>query len=166
VMAGGKGEDGPLGDVWRSWDGGLSWEEVAASAPWAARSGAAAVAVGREEAEILLLGGFAARDYLADVWLSADAGQSWSQVCPAAPWAPRYCHAAVAVSSSSGRPAHATAWVRPGSEARAGAKKRAARAMRGARGDLILPFSTCRPHPPCLRLSPPLSPPPHGPLLR
>merc|ERR1712194_711319 len=44
-------------------------------------------------------GGFTGTQYLADVWESQDDGSTWTQVLMTAPWAPRYCHAALLVPS-------------------------------------------------------------------
>merc|ERR1712032_13722 len=79
VMLAGMSEDGPLRDVWQSWDGGTTWRAATLSAPWTARSGAAAVAI-QQRQEILLLGGFDGVNYLSDIWITLDCGETWSQI--------------------------------------------------------------------------------------
>lgn len=109
VFGGSRNDDsaiiGPTGpareyfnDVWRSTDGGATWEEVAAEAPWPARAGGA-VAV--HDGALYLLGGevgficqpFPGCDppYFNDVWKTTD-GVTWESVADAAAWSPRPGH--------------------------------------------------------------------------
>lgn len=109
VFGGSKNDDaaivGPTGpvreyfnDVWRSTDGGATWEEVAATAPWSPRAGGA-VAV--HEGALYLLGGevgFICQPfpgceppYFNDVWRTVD-GVSWELVTDAADWSSRPGH--------------------------------------------------------------------------
>ena len=72
-------------DVWSS-PNGEKWEVVAKQAPWAARVGHGAVAVGQV---ITLCGGAGASStWYADCWVSRG-GASWHQLTPAAGWSPR-----------------------------------------------------------------------------
>ena len=111
VVAGGQdaaqGGDGTaasagaaLADVWASDDGGETWQQLAAAAPWGARRGHALLAAGA--GELVLLGGqlsdASGAALRADVWASADGGATWTQRTAAAPWAPRFGHAAAAAS--------------------------------------------------------------------
>lgn len=109
VLAGSENDDasiiGPNGperlyynDVWRSGDGGRSWELVTDDAPWAPRAGASTLV---HDGEIWLFGGEdgftcdplpdCEPPYFNDVWRSAD-GASWTQVTEAAGWSPRPGH--------------------------------------------------------------------------
>ncbi|MFM7252922.1 MAG: hypothetical protein ACKO27_07635 [Ilumatobacteraceae bacterium] len=109
VFGGSRNDDsaiiGPTGpareyfnDVWRSTDGGATWEEVAAAAPWPARAGGA-VAV--HEGALYLLGGevgficqpFPGCDppYFNDVWRTTD-GDTWELVAEEAAWSSRPGH--------------------------------------------------------------------------
>lgn len=119
LLMAGMGDDGPLGDVWRSLDGGETW--TPAPAPWPARSGPAVVAL--PAGRVLLLGGFDGRAYLGDIWSSDDAGAVWSRVLASAPWPPRYCAAATALPAgrllllgghgASGKSALGDVWESP-----------------------------------------------------
>jgi len=108
VMAGSTNDDssivgGPparkyFNDVWRSRDGGRTWKEVTAAAPWQPRAGASVVTRG---AWIYLFGGeegFTCDDaskpcppYFNDVWRSRD-GANWERVTASAGWSPRPGH--------------------------------------------------------------------------
>jgi hypothetical protein len=79
--------------VFRSVDCGASWSVVRAEAPWPPRMGARVVALGGDEATLLLCGGHSKSAALNDVWRSTDGGSSWRVVIPRAPWAPRCFHA-------------------------------------------------------------------------
>lgn len=87
-----------LADVWASDDGGETWTQLAAAAPWGARRGHALVAL--RSGELLVVGGQRASTgaLLADVWVSADGGGTWTERLPSAssPWAPRFGHAVAA----------------------------------------------------------------------
>lgn len=86
LLLGGSGaEGGQLNDVWRSRDGGASWELLLEAAPWPARQGHGAAAL--PDGAVLVLGGLAAPgSALNDVWRSADGGASWERIAAAAPW--------------------------------------------------------------------------------
>lgn len=106
LLLGGSGPGGePLNDVWRSADGGASWEMVLESAPWPARTWAAAAACGRGAsgpATAVLLGGLAAGDRLLDdVWRSEDGGENWELVADCAAWGPRRSACAVVVDGAA-----------------------------------------------------------------
>jgi hypothetical protein len=82
-------------DVWNSEDG-VSWDRVAASAPWESRGMIGGAAVFRNLIWILGGGtydtpGTPRRKFLNDVWSSAD-GKTWECQTVAAPWAPRQYH--------------------------------------------------------------------------
>ena len=97
------GAGGPVrlyfNDVWKSSDG-VSWTQVSASAPWAARAGAVALV---KDDYIYLLGGEAGftcapipctPPYFNDVWRTQD-GLNWEQVTPVAAWPARPGHQVV-----------------------------------------------------------------------
>lgn len=90
-----------LADVWASDDGGESWQQLAAAAPWGARRGHALVGL---SGELLLLGGQRAATgaVLNDVWASQDGGAEWTLVNAAADWPPRFGHAAAAPQRENG----------------------------------------------------------------
>lgn len=79
-------------DVWRSRDG-VNWEQMTATAPWAARAGLSAavlngeiyVLAGSQNDDTAIIGGPPTRIYFNDVWKSSD-GASWEQVTTSAPW--------------------------------------------------------------------------------
>lgn len=86
-------------DVWKSSDG-MNWEEVTASAPWAPRAGAEAVAfsdyiylLGGEDGFICLPGG-RCPPYYNDVWRTQD-GKNWELVVEEAEWPSRPGHRVV-----------------------------------------------------------------------
>ena len=75
---------GNLESTYRSEDG-VTWAQVASSAPWAAREGHALVnvQVGGERRLLVLAGrtvAGGAMTYLSDVWASVDGGVQWQQV--------------------------------------------------------------------------------------
>jgi len=109
VFGGSRNDDsaviGPTGpvreyfnDVWRSSDGGVTWVEATAAAPWSARAGGAVVT---HDDAIYLLGGevgFVCQPfpgceppYFNDVWRTTD-GANWELVTEAAGWSPRPGH--------------------------------------------------------------------------
>merc|ERR1712224_327888 len=91
IIAGGMGgQGGLLVDVWRSDDEGSSWQRSIEVAPWSARVGHAAVAVG--DRSLVLLGGLnAANSPLGDAWRSVDCGRSWDMLAAGSrmPWPAR-----------------------------------------------------------------------------
>ncbi len=90
-VLGGKGNDGAkLNDVWRSEDG-ATWTLATPAAPWAARTGHAAVAF---HGRIYVIGGFSAAGAQRDVW-SSNNGVEWRIETLQAPWSARSAHAAL-----------------------------------------------------------------------
>lgn len=109
VFGGSRNDDsaiiGPTGppreyfnDVWRSTDGGATWELATAEAPWSARAGGAVAVF---EGDLYLLGGevgFVCEPlpdceppYFNDVWRTSD-GTTWESVTEQAAWSPRPGH--------------------------------------------------------------------------
>jgi len=94
VLLGGLSADSPThrNDVWRSVDGGATWVQQTAAAPWGRRFMLAAVAL--PDDSVILMGG----DYLGtpynDVWRSADQGATWVQLTAGAEWTARAGHTA------------------------------------------------------------------------
>lgn len=80
VLAGGAGADGSLmNDVWRSSDGGSTWEQLLVVSPWPPRVDLGAVAL--PDGAMLLLGGsIADRGMLNDIWRSEDGGTEWKRL--------------------------------------------------------------------------------------
>lgn len=103
VMGGddGSGGFGPRNDVW-SWAPGSSrWNEVSGDAPWPKRRGLAAVSGGNN---IYLMGGVGddgsgGEVLLNDVWMSTDAGGTWSQKTGNAEWSKRKDFAALVLAN-------------------------------------------------------------------
>ncbi|CAE7496387.1 Creg1 [Symbiodinium sp. CCMP2592] len=87
-VAGGEDASGHrLSDVWASQDGGAHWRCMAQDAPFGARASPALAAVPKRPERVILCGGMAASAELClDVWVSEDAGYSWSQL-DRPPWA-------------------------------------------------------------------------------
>ena len=81
-------------DVWESCDdNGEIWTKVG-DAPWNARAGLAATVT--REGDMVIAGGCynkngnpARRSFYGDVWVSADAGKTWTQKAPEAEWMAR-----------------------------------------------------------------------------
>lgn len=87
------GTDDPFqckSDVWRSDDGGLTWEEKCSFSPWPERWQHAAC---RHGDRMFLSGGWGTK-FFNDVWYSSD-GVSWVLACQSAPWRPRMFHSMV-----------------------------------------------------------------------
>lgn len=76
-------------DVWRSDDGGETWEEVVNSAEWSVREGHSSVVL--PNGDIVLIGGVS----LNDVWRSDDGGETWEEVTDNAGWTARGYHTSV-----------------------------------------------------------------------
>jgi hypothetical protein len=108
VLAGSQNDDtaivgGPptriyYNDVWRSRDGGRTWENATADAPWEPRAGAVVVVkgdfmylLGGEDGFICLPLPDCDPPYFNDVWRSAD-GANWELVTEAAQWVKRPGH--------------------------------------------------------------------------
>lgn len=88
-----------LGDVWKSVDGGFTWEKILDSAPWVPRSGARLVV---HNDRLLLLGGengFSNKTQFHDVWSTTD-GHKWIQELGEAPWSNRSGHGVVEYKGS------------------------------------------------------------------
>lgn len=97
-----------LNDVWRSADGGRTWEVAVAEAPWAPRAGHACTSF---LGAFWILGGVGAAPsgpssaspmtFSNEVWRTVDAGVTWERVAnTSAMWSPR-AYAAVAVSNGA-----------------------------------------------------------------
>ncbi len=88
-IMGGQGglSGGPrLGDVWKSPDGGVTWQQATPAAPWGARNLLSAVV---HNDRMWVVGGFAsATETRGDVWSSVD-GATWSLETKTPGWAPR-----------------------------------------------------------------------------
>lgn len=87
------GTDDPFyckNDVWKSLDGGHTWNELIQTSPWPERWQHASC-VHREK--IFISGGWGEK-YLNDVWCSSD-GHDWELVCKSAPWKPRMFHSMI-----------------------------------------------------------------------
>lgn len=87
-----------MNDIWRSVDGGGSWQIVKSERRWSGRSrlgvcGASTPPskspTGRPVGIIYVIGGQGVNGYLGDVWASDTAGQSWHRMCERAPFGPR-----------------------------------------------------------------------------
>ncbi len=96
VLAGGTDSSGSgttFNDVWISSDGGASWQPQTGAAPWEARHGHALEAL--PDGRLLLLGGRFPQTFgnpgilFSDMWLSEDAGVTWTEVSDEAPWGAR-----------------------------------------------------------------------------
>jgi len=100
-VMGGRSGSTYLNDVWQSKDGGVTWAEVTADAPWAGRDGHATVIDSR--GTIYVMGGrngIGRTTLLSDVWRSTDGGKTWKEATPDAPWRAR--DGLTAVIDSSG----------------------------------------------------------------
>jgi len=99
LMAGSGPSDELLNDVWRSPDGGTSWEQLCEAAPWPARAFGRATHLWQGgSSAVLVLGGLAIGDCLLDdVWRSDDGGVNWDLLVDGAPWKGRRGHALVAL---------------------------------------------------------------------
>jgi len=84
----GTADSSCLADVWRSYDGGETWQQLP-TPPWPARRQASAGVLA--DGSVLLVGGWLGSEhsYFDDAWRSDDGGVSWSRL-PPPPWPPRY----------------------------------------------------------------------------
>ena len=102
LLIGGFGSPSSLNsDVWRSPDGGVSWQRIVANAPWEARDHHQVVVMGNSggPGELLLMGGVGERSVLfRDVWRSRDGGASWGLLTRNAPWSGRARFAAISTA--------------------------------------------------------------------
>merc|ERR550514_188572 len=81
-------------DVWRSQDGGRSWEMVKEHSEWSGRYQHSAVIDSNDN--IFIIGGIDADlSRCSDAWRSKNSGQSWQEVTSVATWEPRYMHTVV-----------------------------------------------------------------------
>ena len=93
-------------DVWRTVNGGASWEFVIAGIHWSPRSdfgccGGSTAPEPRPKGVIYIVGGQGAPGLLPDVWASDTAGRKWSRMCAQAPFGSR---AGVACATVPSRP--------------------------------------------------------------
>ena len=77
-------------DVWRSGDGGATFDIATETPGWCGRTHHEAVAHG---ARVVVLGGFGEFGYCNDCWASED-GATWERLTASAAWSPRAMHAA------------------------------------------------------------------------
>ncbi|MDD1719583.1 MAG: hypothetical protein LUQ25_05960, partial [Methanoregulaceae archaeon] len=100
VIMGGFRDIQIYNDVWQSTDAGVTWTCVNASPGWAARSGFPAVVL--PDGSIVIMGG---SDYWGnrfnDVWMSTDAGSTWTCVNASPGWAARSGFPAVVLPDGS-----------------------------------------------------------------
>mmetsp|Transcript_102866 Transcript_102866/g.331877 ORF Transcript_102866/g.331877 Transcript_102866/m.331877 type:complete len:445 (-) Transcript_102866:343-1677(-) len=100
LLLGGLGTGNQLlNDVWRSADGGSTWECLTAEAPWPPRRGHGMVAL--PSGALLVLGGLASGASLSDVWRSSDGGTGWEQLEEAAAWSARIDPGVVALPNGA-----------------------------------------------------------------
>ena len=85
LIMGGQDNSGFLNDIWRSSDGGNSWQEITSSAPWSGRAGFQAVVL--KNNDILVMSGYGNSGRLDDIWSSSDEGKSWRQIPVSDYWA-------------------------------------------------------------------------------
>lgn len=81
-------------DVWRTVNGGASWELVVAGIHWSPRSdfgccGGSTAPEPRPKGVIYIVGGQGGPGLLPDVWASDTAGRKWSRMCEKAPFGSR-----------------------------------------------------------------------------
>lgn len=104
ILGGDSGK--PMNDIWRSVDGGASWEPVTSGPHWCPRArlsvcGAAtdprqSPASSKPIGIMYVVGGQTHTGLLCDVWASDTAGRSWHRMTEQAPFGPR-CDVACAV---------------------------------------------------------------------
>jgi hypothetical protein len=92
LMGGSSCGVGLVNDVWRSKDGGLTWNLVNSSAGWSPRIDFSAVVT--KDGSIILMGGND-RSRKNDVWRSNDEGATWTEVNASAEWPARYGQSSV-----------------------------------------------------------------------
>jgi len=97
LLIGGFGGSGIAvhNDVWRSVDGGVSWQRIVVSAPWEPRYDHQVVVL--QDGTLMLMGGRGEVGLLRDVWRSSDGGFTWGLLNREAPWQSRRAFAAVTV---------------------------------------------------------------------
>ena len=78
VLLGGVGLRRYFNDVWRSVDGGETWEQAAPHTPFAPRAATATAAT--SSGLLLLAGGRGEDTYFSDIWSSTDVGSTWSEL--------------------------------------------------------------------------------------
>ena len=100
VMGGADSADNLMNDVWRSPDGGATWNQVNANAGWNGRFGHTSVLL--PDGSIVQMGGsgfpFSLRN---DIWRSSDGGATWTQVNESARWSERLGHTSVVLPDGS-----------------------------------------------------------------
>ena len=98
-VIGGWGSTDVLNDVWRSGDGGASWEQRAVSAAWSTRSAACSVVDPGNYIYVMGgRGGTTPFTLLNDVWWSGDGGVTWTQMIASAQWGVRFSSSCLADS--------------------------------------------------------------------
>ena len=101
-VIGGRTAAGRSNQVWRSADGGLTWDQVAAgtatgSTLFAGRSRHTLEVIGDA---LYLLGGFDGADRFDDVWTSADRGVTWRQAATTPRYPARYAHSSAVLGGT------------------------------------------------------------------
>lgn len=97
LLIGGFGGQGSHNDVWRSSDGGSSWQRIVQNASFSRRSEHSVVAM--QDGDLVLVGGVGQSIVFRDVWRSRDGGFSWGLLTRETPWQPRREFAVVAVKN-------------------------------------------------------------------
>jgi len=115
LMGGFLDFDVAVNDVWKSEDGGATWEEINSEADWAARGWHSSVVL--PDNSIVLLGGNDTAELYNDVWRSDDGGESWTELTAGADWSARESFASVVLDDGSiilmgGNDGDAT-WIEP-----------------------------------------------------
>jgi len=96
LLGGSDAGNRPFGDVWRSRDGGASWECLAETAPWPRRCWFSVEAL--SDGSVLLMGGSGpGSQLLNDVWRTQDGGRTWKELLESAPWPARRGHGSAAL---------------------------------------------------------------------
>jgi outer membrane protein assembly factor BamB len=101
LMGGRNGQGGPhKNDVWRSTDSGKTWIQQTPSAAWSPRFEHSSVVM--PDGSIVLMGGWDINGTRKnDVWMSTDAGKTWTQRNANAEWSPRAYHGSVVMPDGS-----------------------------------------------------------------
>jgi len=100
LMGGGLWPGARINDVWRSTDGGATWTEQTASAPWTARDAHSSVAL--PDGSIILMGGRQVdQDRVNDTWRSTDQGATWKLLDAENGWPERAAHTSMVLPDGS-----------------------------------------------------------------
>ena len=97
---GGYNDTSSLNDVWKSTNGGVSWEKLTDSAGWSPRYYFASFVA--PDSSIVLLGGTNRSSVFNDEWRSTDGGKTWALVTATTEWAPRCGHSSNVLPDGSG----------------------------------------------------------------